>query len=150
MVNLTDLGIELPRVAAPIGAYVPAVRAGNLVFCAGQLPLVDGVVPSAYTGKVGYNITIDTAKDAARQAALNVLAILEAEVGLANVVRIARVTVHVACTPIFTEHSKVANGASELFGQVFGDAGKHARLALGSIVLPLDACVEVEVIAEVR
>jgi enamine deaminase RidA (YjgF/YER057c/UK114 family) len=150
MVNLTDLGIELPRVAAPIGAYVPAVRAGNLVFCAGQLPLVDGVVPSAYTGKVGYNITIDTAKDAARQAALNVLAILEAEVGLANVVRIARVTVHVACTPIFTEHSKVAYGASELFGQVFGDAGKHARLALGSIVLPLDACVEVEVIAEVR
>jgi enamine deaminase RidA (YjgF/YER057c/UK114 family) len=146
--RLTELGLSLPEVAAPAGAYVPALRSGSYVFTSGQLPLVDGKLPA--TGKVGAEVDADTAKDLARTAALNALAAVKAEVGdLSSVRRVVEVLGFVASAPDFTSQSQVINGASELFGEVFGDAGKHARSAIGVAVLPLDAPVEVEVIVEV-
>jgi len=149
LAKLASMGITLPAAPTPIGAYVPAVRTGNLVFVSGQLPLIDGKLPAEYTGKLGFNIQTEGGQAAARQATLNALAILEAQVGLAKISRIVRTAVFVASTPCFTAHPAVANGASELLAAVFGDAGLHARAAVGAVVLPLDACVEVELIVEV-
>lgn len=146
--RIKELGLELPGVPAPAGAYVPAVRTGSLVYTAGQVPFVDGVL--AATGKVGAEIDADRAKEIARICALNAIAAVKAEVGeLSRVTRIVKVVGFVASTPDFTGQPAVINGASELLGEVFGDAGKHARSAVGVAALPLDAPVEVEIIAEI-
>ncbi len=144
--RLAELGLKLPAVATPLAAYVPAVRMGDLVFTSGQLPSVDGKVLAA--GQVGAAVTPEQAVECARTAALNALAALADQAGsLDAVVRIVKVVVFVASAPDFTGQPQVANGASELFGAVFD--GVHARSAVGVAVLPLDAPVEVEVIAEV-
>ncbi|MFC9787110.1 RidA family protein [Rhodococcus sp. NPDC127528] len=146
--RLAELRIELPPVAAPVAAYVPAVQSGNLVYTSGQLPFVDGEL--TLTGKVGGAVDADAAKSAARTCALNALAAIDALVGLDSVVRIVKVVGFVASADGFTGQPGVINGASELIGEVFGDAGVHARSAVGVAELPLGAPVEVEVIAEVR
>jgi enamine deaminase RidA (YjgF/YER057c/UK114 family) len=145
--RLAELGLELPAVAAPVAAYVPAVRTGDLVYTSGQLPFVDGKL--AVTGKVGAAVDPDTAKDLARICALNALAAVDGLVGLDAVVRVVKVVGFVASAPGFTGQPGVVNGASELFGDVFGDAGRHARSAVGVAELPLDAPVEVELIVQV-
>ncbi len=146
--RLTELGISLPAVAAPVAAYVPAVRTGNLVYTSGQLPMVDGNL--AATGKVGGEVTPDQAKALARVCALNALAAVHDLAGIDAVTRIVKVVGFVASAPGFTGQPGVVNGASELFGEIFGDAGAHARSAVGVSELPLDAPVEVELIAEIR
>jgi enamine deaminase RidA (YjgF/YER057c/UK114 family) len=148
LARLTELGIELPPVVAPLAAYVPAVRTGSLVYTAGQLPLVDGELP--VMGKVGGEVSAQRAAELARTCALNGLAAVHELVGLESVVRVVKVVGFVASTPVFTGQPAVINGASELLGQVFGDAGAHARSAIGVAVLPRDAPVEVELIVEVR
>lgn len=146
--NLADLGLTLPEVAKPVAAYVPAVRTGNLVYTSGQLPFRDGALIA--TGKNGDSVEADVAVDCARQCALNGLAAIKALIGdLGQIKRIVKVVAFVASTPDFTGQPQVANGASELLGQVFGEAGTHARSAVGVPVLPLDAPVEVEFIVEV-
>ncbi|GAA3248917.1 RidA family protein [Pseudonocardia petroleophila] len=145
--KLRELGIELPTVAAPAGAYIPARRTGNLVFTAGQVPFVDGALPA--TGKVGADVDVDTARDLARTCALNALAAVDALVGIDAVVGVVKVVGFVASAPDFTGQPSVINGASELLGEVFGEAGAHARSAVGVAVLPLDAPVEVEIVVEV-
>lgn len=145
--RLTELDIELPKVAAPLAAYVPAVRTGNLVYTAGQLPISGGQLLA--TGKVGAEVSAEQAKDLARQCALNALAAIHALVGIDSVVKVVKVVGFVASAPGFDGQPGVINGASELFGEVFGDAGAHARSAVGVSELPRNASVEVEVIAEV-
>ncbi|MDT0200528.1 RidA family protein [Nocardioides sp. AE5] len=146
--RLAELGLAVPEVAKPVAAYVPAVRTGNLVYTSGQLPMVNGELIA--TGKVGGSVTAEQAVACAQQCALNAIAALKAEVGdLDQVKRIVKVVAFVASTPDFTGQPQVANGASELFGKAFGDAGVHARSAVAAPVLPLDAPVEVEIIAEV-
>ncbi|GII86793.1 LysR family transcriptional regulator [Sphaerisporangium siamense] len=147
--RLAGLGLTLPEVVPPLAAYVPAVRTGDHVYTSGQLPLVDGKL--AVTGKVGADLDADLAKEQARVCALNALAAVASVAGgLSNIVRIVKVVGFVASAPGFTGQPQVINGASELLGEVFGDAGRHARSAVGVAVLPLDAPVEVELIAEVR
>jgi enamine deaminase RidA (YjgF/YER057c/UK114 family) len=146
--RLAELGLTVPEVAAPVAAYVPAVRSGNHVYTSGQLPMVDGQLMA--TGKVGGEVTEEQAAACARQCGLNALAAIRAEIGeLSGIVRVVKVVAFAASTPDFTGEPKVANGVSELLGQVFGDAGKHARSAVGVPVLPLDAPVEVELLVEV-
>ncbi|GAA4515056.1 MULTISPECIES: RidA family protein [Nonomuraea] len=146
--KIADLGLELPEVVAPLAAYVPTVRTGNLVYTSGQVPVVKGEV--RFTGKLGADVTVEDGQEAARICALNALAALKAEVGdLAEVKRIVKAVVFVASAPDFTGQPQVANGASELLGEVFGEAGKHARSAVGVAALPLNVPVEVELIAEV-
>jgi enamine deaminase RidA (YjgF/YER057c/UK114 family) len=145
--RLADLGIELPEVVAPLAAYVPAVRTGNLVYTSGQLPMMSGELPLA--GKVGASVSPEQAKSLARQCALNALAAVHLLVGIDSVVRVVKVVGFVASAPGFNGQPSVVNGASELFGQVFGESGQHARSAVGVSELPLDAPVEVEVIVEV-
>lgn len=146
--RLAELGVALPPVAAPVAAYVPAVRTGDLVYTSGQLPFVDGALP--VSGKVGGSVDADTAKEAARTCALNALAAIDALVGLDAVVRVVKVVGFVASADGFTGQPGVVNGASEFLGEVFGDAGVHARSAVGVAELPLGAPVEVELIVEVR
>lgn len=145
--RLTELGVELPAVVAPLAAYVPAVRTGNLVYTSGQLPMVDGKLPQA--GKVGAEVTAEEAKGLARTCALNALAAVHSLVGVDSVVRVVKVVGFVASAPGFNGQPGVVNGASELLGDVFGDAGVHARSAVGVSELPLNAPVEVELIVEV-
>ncbi|MGE2834099.1 RidA family protein [Mycobacterium sp. SMC-4] len=145
--RLGDLGVALPEVVAPVAAYIPAVRTGNLVYTSGQLPMVSGKLPA--TGKVGAGVTPEQAKELARQCALNALAAVDSLVGLDAVVRVVKVVGFVASAPGFNGQPGVINGASELFAEVFGDAGAHARSAVGVSELPLDAPVEVEIIVEV-
>jgi enamine deaminase RidA (YjgF/YER057c/UK114 family) len=146
--RLAELGLSLPPVAAPVAAYVPAIRSGDLVWSSGQLPLVGGALPA--TGKVGAEVDPDAAKDLARICALNALAAIGSQVGdLDAVRRVVKVVGYVASAPTFTGQPGVVNGASELLGDVFGDAGRHARSAVGVAALPLDAPVEVEVVVEV-
>lgn len=146
--RLADLGLKLPEVAAPVAAYVPSVRTGNYVHTSGQLPFADGTLVA--TGKVGANVAPDVAAGCARQCALNALAAVKAELGdLSAVTRVVKVVAFVASDPGFTGQPQVANGASELLGEVFGDAGQHARSAVGVAVLPLDAPVEVELVVEI-
>jgi enamine deaminase RidA (YjgF/YER057c/UK114 family) len=147
LARLKELGLELPSVVPPLASYVPAARTGNLVFTSGQLPMAEGVM--AQTGLVGGPVTAEQAKELARTCALNALAAVDALVGLDNVVRVVKVVGFVASAPGFTGQPGVVNGASELFGEVFGDAGRHARSAVGVAALPLDAPVEVEVVVEV-
>lgn len=145
--RLAELGLSLPTVSPPVAAYVPAVRSGNTVYVSGQLPFVDGALPA--TGKVGAAVSPERAKELAARCALNALAAIDSLVGLAAVARIVKVTGFVASAPGFNGQPGVINGASELFGEVFGEAGRHARSAVGVAELPLDTPVEVEVIAEV-
>lgn len=147
LARLAELGLTLPDVVPPVAAYVPAVRSGSLVLTAGQLPMRDGQLIA--TGKVGAEVSPETAAACARQCALNALAAINAEVPLDQVRRIVKAVVFVASTPDFTGQPGVANGASDLLGEVFGEAGRHARSAVGVPVLPLDAPVEVELIVEV-
>lgn len=144
--KLAELGIELPPVAAPVAAYVPAVRSGNQVFTSGQLPLVAGSLPA--TGKVGGEVSLDDAKGYARTAALNAIAAVHDFAGIDSIARIVKVVGFVASAEGFTAQPSVINGASELFGEIFGDAGQHARSAVGVAELPLGSPVEVELIVE--
>jgi enamine deaminase RidA (YjgF/YER057c/UK114 family) len=145
--RLAELGLTVPKVVPPVAAYVPAVRSGNQVFTAGQVPMRSGELVA--TGKVGAEVTEEEAYACAQQCALNVIAAVKAEIGdLSLVKRVVKVVVFVASAPGFTAQPKVANGASELFGKVFGDAGVHAPSAVGVAALPLDAPVEVEAIIE--
>lgn len=147
--RLAELGIQLPEVPAPAGAYLPARISGNLLFTAGQLPMVGGKLLA--TGKVGATVDAESAKLLARQCAINALAAVSAALGdLDRVTGVIKVVGFVASTPDFTGQPGVINGASELLGEVFGDAGKHARSAVGVAVLPLDSPVEVELIVEFR
>ncbi|MCW2853424.1 MAG: Endoribonuclease [Nocardioides sp.] len=146
--RLSELGLTVPEVAKPVAAYVPAVRSGDQVFTSGQLPMRSGEL--MLTGKVGAEVSADEAYGCARQCALNALAAIKAEVGeLSAVKRIVKVVVFIASAPDFTGQPGVANGVSELLGEVFGDAGVHARSAVGVTVLPLDSPVEVELLVEV-
>jgi enamine deaminase RidA (YjgF/YER057c/UK114 family) len=147
LARLTQLGLTLPPVAAPVAAYVPAMRSGSLVFTSGQLPLVEGKLE--VTGKVGSEVDAETAKALARTCALNALAAVHDVVGLDAVVRVVKVVGFVASAPDFTGQPGVVNGASDLLGEVFGTNGVHARSAVGVAALPLDAPVEVEVVVEV-
>jgi enamine deaminase RidA (YjgF/YER057c/UK114 family) len=146
--NLERLGVELPPVVVPLAAYVPAVRTGSLVYTSGQLPFVNGALP--VTGKVGAAVSVEQAADAARLCALNALAAVHDLVGLDEVVRVVKVVGFVASAAGFGEQPVVINGASEFLGEVFGDAGKHARSAVGVAELPRDTPVEVEIVVEVR
>ncbi|MPZ84802.1 MAG: RidA family protein [Actinophytocola sp.] len=145
--KLGELGIELPGVPTPAGAYVPAVRTGDLVYTAGQVPFVGGAI--AATGKVGREISPEEAKGHARTCALNALAAVHDLVGVDAIVKVVKVVGFVASAEGFTGQPAVVNGASELFGEIFGDAGKHARSAVGVAELPLGVPVEVELIVEV-
>lgn len=145
--RLAELGIELPPVARPIASYVPARRALGAVWTSGQLPLVGGELTAR--GKLGAEVSLDDGVAAARAAALNGLAAVAAELGGVDHIRsILRVVVYVASTPDFTDQARIANGASDLLGEIFGDAGAHVRSAVGMAVLPLDAPVEVELVVE--
>jgi enamine deaminase RidA (YjgF/YER057c/UK114 family) len=147
--RLQELGLELPDVPEPAGAYVPATRAGNLIFTAGQLPLEAGELLT--TGKVGDAVSEEEAYRAARLCALNALAAAATEAGgLDRIHRVVKVTGFVASAPGFNAQPQVLNGASDLIGQVFGEAGLHARSAVGVAELPLDAPVEVEIVAELE
>ncbi|OFR67892.1 RidA family protein [Corynebacterium sp. HMSC078H07] len=145
--RLEELGIELPSVAAPLASYVPATRVGDQVWTSGQLPVVDGELPA--TGKVGAEVSVERAQELARTAALNALAAIDAEAGLDNITRVVKVVGFVASDPSFTEQAAVIDGASEFLGELFGEAGVHARSAVGVAVLPKDSPVEIEVIVEI-
>jgi enamine deaminase RidA (YjgF/YER057c/UK114 family) len=145
--RLAALGLTLPEVAAPVAAYVPAVRTGNHVYVSGQLPYAEGKLLG--TGKVGAAVTAEDAKVLARHCALNALAAVDSLVGLDNVVKVVKVVGFVASAPGFTGQPVVINGASELLIEVFGEAGRHARSAVGVAELPDDTPVEVELIVEV-
>ncbi|GAA4372830.1 RidA family protein [Paeniglutamicibacter cryotolerans] len=147
--RLAELGIELPAVAAPVAAYVPAVVSGNHVYTSGQLPFIKGELPA--TGKVGAQVDADAAKELAQVCIVNALAAVKAVIGdLDRITRIVKVVGFVASDPTFSGQPGVINGASELLVKVLGDAGVHARSAVGVAVLPLDAPVEVELIAEFK
>jgi enamine deaminase RidA (YjgF/YER057c/UK114 family) len=144
--RLTELDLKLPAVAAPVAAYVPAVQTGNLVYTSGQLPFVAGSLPG--TGKVGDEISPEEAKGYARIAVLNGLAAIDALVGIDRIAKIVKVVGFVASADGFTGQPAVINGASELLGEIFKEAGQHARSAVGVAELPLGAPVEVELIVE--
>jgi len=147
--KLNELGIEIPDAPVPLAAYVPAVQTGNLVFTAGQIPFVKGDL--AFQGKVGTDLSVEMGAEAARICALNALAAVKALIGdLERVERIVKLTGFVLCKGTFAEQAKVMNGASELLVKIFGDKGRHARCALGSNALPLNAAVELDLIVEVR
>lgn len=147
--RLQAAGYELPDVPTPAGSYVPAVRSGSLVFTAGQLPLVDGDL--SHTGKVGDAVSVEEAAECARTCALNALAAASEQAGgLDNIARVVKVTGFVASASNFNRQPEVVNGASDFLGQIFGDAGGHARSAVGVSELPLDAPVEVEIIVDLK
>jgi enamine deaminase RidA (YjgF/YER057c/UK114 family) len=146
--RLAALGLTVPDVVAPLASYVPALRSGSYVYTSGQLPMRDG--SNMATGKVGAEVTPEVAYECARQCALNALAAVRAELGdLSQIKRVVKVVGYVASAPDFTGQPAVVNGASELLGEVFGEAGRHARSAVGVAVLPLDVPVEVELVVEV-
>jgi enamine deaminase RidA (YjgF/YER057c/UK114 family) len=146
--RLAELGIRLPPVAAPVAAYVPAIRSGQLVFTSGQLPFVDGGLRR--TGKVGGTVDIEDAAADAKVCALNALAAVDDLVGLDSIARVIRVVGYVASAEGFSGQPRVVNGASEFLGRVFGEAGKHARSAVGVAELPMNSPVEVELTVELR
>lgn len=146
--RLTELGIELTELPKPIGSYVPCVQTGNLLFLSGVLPLRSGKL--SRTGKVGAAVTLEHAQEDARQVAINALSMLKTHLGdLDRVKRCVKVNAFVASAPEFTDQPKVVNGCSDLLVDVFGEAGRHARAAVGVAVLPLDAPVEIDFIVEI-
>lgn len=147
--RLAELGIERPQVAAAVGSYLPALQDGDLVMTSGQLPFVSGALET--TGKVGAEVDPETANDLARTAAINAVAAVHELVGdLDRVERVVKVTGFVSSAPDFTAQPGVVNGASDVLAEIFGEAGRHARSAVGVAVLPLDAPVEVEITVRVR
>jgi enamine deaminase RidA (YjgF/YER057c/UK114 family) len=147
--KLVELGITLPPAPKPVATYIPAVRAGDLLFLSGTGPFKDGQI--AFAGKLGRDLTAEQGADAARLTLLNALAMVRQELGtLDRVVRIVRLTGHVASAEGFIQQPAVINGASDLLVQIFGEAGRHARLALGAAELPLNMCIELELILQVR
>ncbi|MBI3804875.1 MAG: RidA family protein [Nitrospirae bacterium] len=147
--KLESLGLKLPPPPKPVATYVPAVRSGNLLYLSGMIPMVDGKM--ATTGKLGKELTVEQGQEVTRITLLNALAVIKAAVGsLDRVKRIVRIGVHVASAEGFTQQPAVANGASDLLVQIFGEEGRHARLALGAAELPLGAPVELEMIVEVE
>jgi enamine deaminase RidA (YjgF/YER057c/UK114 family) len=145
--KISELGLTLPSVAPPAGSYLPSITSGNLVFTAGQIPLVEGKL--AATGKVGSEISLDRAQELARICLLNGLAAVKSELGdLQRVKRIVKIVGFVSSDPSFTQQPQVINAASDLLAEIFGEAGRHARSAVGVAVLPLDAPVEIELIVE--
>jgi len=146
--KLDQRGLELPTVVPPVANYVPAVRTGAFVYTSGQLPMVDGAL--AATGKVGAEVTAEQAADLARTCALNALAAVDGLVGIDSVVKVVKVVGFVASAPGFSGQPGVLNGASDVLGEIFGDAGVHARSAVGVSELPLNAPVEVELVVEVE
>lgn len=147
--KIKELGFELPEVAKPLAAYIPARQVGNLVMTSGQVPLVKGVIN--YAGKVGTDLSEEDGQKAAEICALNCLAAVKGVVGnLDKIVEVVKLTVFVASAPDFTAQPKVANGASELIGKLFGESGKHVRSAVGVTALPLNASVEIEMIVRVE
>jgi enamine deaminase RidA (YjgF/YER057c/UK114 family) len=145
--RLAELGLTLPPVAVPLAAYIPAIASAGQVLTSGQLPTVQGALVA--TGKVGADVTVEQATQAARVAVLNALAAAASEVGgIDNIRRVVRMVVYVAGTPDFTAQPQVANGASELLGEIFGPLGRHVRSAVGVASLPLDAPVELELVVE--
>ncbi|MFD5793552.1 RidA family protein [Streptomyces diastatochromogenes] len=145
--RLAGLGLRLPEVSAPKGAYVPAVRSGSYVFVAGQIPLTDGELTA--TGRVGAEVSLERAKELSRQCALAALAAADSVAPLETVVRVVKVVGYVSSAPGFVRQATVVDGASELLVDLFGAAGRHARSAVGMNVLPLDSPVEIEVVLEV-
>lgn len=147
--RLTAMGLNLPPAPKPLAAYVPAVKAGGFVFTSGQLPVVNGTLE--FKGKVGAELTPEQGYQAARVCVLNCLSVIKAEIGsLDKVEKIVKLVAFVNSAPGFSQQPGVANGASELLGEIFGEAGKHARSAVGVNELPLEAAVEVEIIAKIR
>lgn len=147
--KVVELGITLPPAPKPVAAYIPAVRAGELLFLSGTGPFKDGQI--AFAGKLGRDLTVEQGYEAARLTLLNALAMVRQELGtLDRVVRIVRLTGHVASAEGFTQQPAVINGASDLLVQIFGEAGRHARLALGAAELPLNMAIELELILHVR
>jgi len=146
--RLTELGLVLPEVSPPKGAYIPAVRSGGLVYVSGQVPMVDGEV--TITGKLGEDVTVDQGRELSRRCALAALAAVDAEVGLDRVRQVVKVVGYVASAPSFTQQASVIDGASSLLADVFGESGRHARTSIGVAVLPLGAPVEVELVVEVE
>ncbi|MFI8694753.1 RidA family protein [Dietzia sp. KRD202] len=146
--KLDQLGLELPTVVPPVANYVPAVRTGAFVYTSGQLPMVGGAL--AATGKVGAEVTAEQAAELARTCALNALAAVDGLVGIDSVVKVVKVVGFVASAPGFSGQPGVLNGASDVLGEIFGDAGVHARSAVGVSELPLNAPVEVELVVEVE
>jgi len=146
--RLEELGIEVPQVQVPLGAYVPAVISGHLIYVSGQLPLVKGEL--TIKGMVGSEVSIEQGMEAARRASINILAVLKNELGgFDRVERIVKITGFIASAPGFNRQADVMNGASELFFQVFGEQGRHSRVAVGVSELPLDSPVEIEIIAQI-
>ncbi len=146
--KLKEFGIELPEAPPPLGSYVPVVKTGNLLFVSGMLPLVEGRL--LRTGRVGEHLTVDEAREDARRAVINALSVVRSHAGSLNAVaRCVKITGYVASSPDFTDQPKVLNAASDLLHEIFGEAGKHARAAIGVSALPLDAPVEIEFIFEV-
>lgn len=145
--NLKNLGIELPDVAAPVAVYIPATKVGSQVWTSGQLPFIDGALPAV--GKVGADVSAEQAESYARVAALNALAAIDAVVGIDNVTRVLKIVGFVASAQDFGGQPGVVNGASQLMGEVFGEAGAHVRSAVGVAELPLNSPVEIEVVVEV-
>jgi len=147
--KLTELGLALPPAPKPVATYIPAVRAGDLLFLSGTGPFKDGAI--VYAGKLGRDLTVEQGSDAARLALLNALALVRQELGtLDRVVRIVRLTGHVASAEGFIQQPAVINGASDLLVRIFGEAGRHARLALGAAELPLNMAIELELILQVK
>ncbi|HEY4485679.1 MAG TPA: RidA family protein [Nitrospiria bacterium] len=147
--RLKELGILLPSAPKPVANYIPAVRAGELLFTSGVLPMKDG--KPAYEGKLGKELSVEQGQDAARLAALNALSVVKQALGsLDSVVRMVRLTGHVASAPGFTQQPAVLNGASDLLVAVFGEPGRHTRVALGAAELPLNSPIELELIIQVR
>ncbi|WP_420871106.1 RidA family protein [Micrococcus endophyticus] len=147
--RLAELGLERPAVAAPVGSYVPAIRDGDLVLTSGQLPFVAGSLPA--TGKVGAEVSAERARELARVCAVNAVAAVHELIGdLDRVAQVVKVVGFVASDPSFTGQPGVLNGASDVLAEIFGEAGRHARSAVGVAVLPLDAPVEVEITVRVR
>ena len=145
--HLAELGIDLPKAAAPVASYVPVVEQGGMVYVSGQLPFVDGAL---VTGRLGEDVTLEQGAAAARACGLMILAQLQAAGVLDRVERVVKLGAFISSTGTFTDQPKVANGASDLMSEVFGEAGKHARSAVGVPVLPLGAAVEVDAILAVR
>ena len=147
--KITELGLTIPEAPKPVAAYVPAIRTGNYVYTAGQIPFMNGEL--RYKGKLGTEVTVEQGYDAAKLCALNCLSVVKGVIGsLDKIVRVVHVTGYVNGGPEFADHPKVVNGASELLGQIFGENGKHARAAVGCSNLPMNAAVEVGMVFEVK
>jgi enamine deaminase RidA (YjgF/YER057c/UK114 family) len=149
--KLGSIGIKLSSPPQPIGSYIPVVQSGNLIFVSGQIPLVKGTLPEKYKGKVLNNVSMTDAVEGSRQCILNGLEQINKFLGnLESITRFVKITGYVNCDPSFKDHPKVINGASDFILEIFGEKGKHTRVAVGATSLPLDSVVEVDILCEVQ